>query len=117
MAERYNRRMVSAERIQQLADRIADRFSPERIILFGSHAYGQPSAHSDVDLLVVLPFEGKSFWKSLEILNGIDPEFPVDLLARRPEDTERRYREHDPLIREALDRGRVLYDRNRRRVA
>ena len=37
----------------------------------------------------------------------------VDLLARRPEDTARRYEEGDPLIREALDRGKVLYERHR----
>jgi hypothetical protein len=60
-----------------------------------------------------LPFEGKSFRKSLEILNRLNPRFPIDLLARRPDDTARRYAEGDPLIREALDRGKVLYERNR----
>ncbi len=87
-------------------------FRPERIILFGSYAYAQPRPDSDVDLLVILPFEGRSFHKSLEILNRIDPRFPIDLLARRPDDTARRYKEGDPLIREALDKGKVLYERN-----
>jgi len=68
------------------------------VILFGSHAYGSPGPYSDVDLLVVLPFEGRNFWKSLEILNRVDPPFPVDLLARRPDDTARRYAEGDPLV-------------------
>jgi predicted nucleotidyltransferase len=101
------------ERIVELSRRIAREFQPERIILFGSHAYGTASADSDVDLLVILPFEGKSFRKSLEILNRVDPRFPIDLLARRPEDTARRYAEGDPLIREALDRGMILYERDR----
>ena len=66
-----------------------------------------------MDLLVVLAFDGKGFRKSLEILNRVDPDFPVDLVARCPEDTARRYKEGDPLIREALDHGKVLYERHR----
>lgn len=105
--------MVAIDSIYDLTDRIVRRFQPERIILFGSHAYGTLSEGSDVDLLVILPFEGKPFRKSLEILDAVDPDFPVDLLARRPDDTARRYAECDPLIREALDKGKVLYERNR----
>jgi hypothetical protein len=48
----------------------------------------------------------------LEILNRVAPDFAVDLLARRPEDTARRYLEGDPLIREALDHGKVVYERH-----
>jgi len=103
--------MVSIDTIRDLSDRIAAEFAPERIILFGSYAYGTASDDSDVDLLVILPFEGKGFRKSLEILNTVDPHFSVDLIARRPDDTDRRYAQGDPLIREALDRGSVLYER------
>ena len=105
--------MVALNRIMELSERIVREFQPDRIILFGSHAYGTPADDSDVDLLVVLPFEGKGFYKSLEILNRVAPKFAVDLLARRPDDTARRYAEGDPLIREAMDRGKVLYERDR----
>jgi predicted nucleotidyltransferase len=105
--------MVEFEQITELSSQIAREFQPERIILFGSYAYGTPSADSDVDLLVVLPFDGTGFRKSLEILNRVNPRFPIDLLARRPDDTSRRYAEGDPLIREALDHGKVLYERDR----
>jgi len=104
--------MVDEKSIFELSERIARGFQPERIILFGSYAYGQPSPDSDVDLLVILPFEGRNLRKSLEILNRVAPEFSVDLLARRPDDTARRYAEGDPLIREALDHGKVLYERH-----
>jgi len=104
--------MVEEHNIQELCDRIVRDFHPERIILFGSYAYGNPTPDSDVDLLVVLPFEGKKLRKSLEILTHTNPRFPIDLLARRPDDTERRYREGDPLIREALDHGKILYERH-----
>ena len=104
--------MVDQKQIDKLSERIAQEFHPERIILFGSYAYGQPGPYSDVDLLVLLPFEGTGFRKSLEILNRVDPDFSVDLLARRPDDTARRYSEGDPLIREALDRGKIMYERH-----
>ncbi len=101
--------MISTANIRELTERIVQEFHPERVILFGSYASGNPRPDSDVDLLVVLPFEGKNFRKSLEILNRVNPRFSVDLLARRPDDTARRYREGDPLIREALDHGQVLH--------
>jgi predicted nucleotidyltransferase len=102
--------MIDEQRIAKVCEQIAEQFHPEKIILFGSYAYGLPRPDSDVDLLVVLPFEGKGFRKSLEILDCISPDFCLDLLARRPEDTARRYAEGDPLIREALDHGKVLYE-------
>ncbi len=108
--------MVAMKDILAVVDRIAEAFDPERVILFGSHARGTATSDSDVDLLVILPFEGKAFWKSLEITNRVNPPFAIDLLARRPDETQRRYAQGDPLIREALDQGRVLYERSRARV-
>lgn len=109
--------MIAMKDIQAFSDRIASAFDPERIILFGSRAYGKPRRDSDVDLLVILPFQGNGFDKSTEILATVKAPFPVDVQARRPDETERRYREWDPMIREAIDRGKVLYERNRSRVA
>jgi predicted nucleotidyltransferase len=100
--------MISDEQIRSVSDHIAREFSPDRIILFGSYAYGWPSPDSDVDLLVILPFEGQPYRKSAEILSRVHAGFPLDLLARRPDDTARRYAEQDPLIRDALDHGVVL---------
>ena len=80
--------MVTMAEIEELGQRIGREFEPERVILFGSYAIEKPEEDSDVDLLVVLPFEGSPLRKSLEILNRIDARFPLDLLARRPEDVE-----------------------------
>ncbi len=61
-AGRYDgRTMVAMNDIRTLADRIASAFDPQRIILFGSHAIGTSTPDSDVDLLVILAFEGKGF--------------------------------------------------------
>jgi uncharacterized protein len=103
--------MVQRGEIRELADLIGREFDPEKVILFGSYASGRATRESDVDLLVILPFKGRPFWKSLEILNRVNPSFPIDLLARQPNDVRRRYQQGDPLIMEALDHGKVLYER------
>ena len=105
--------MITWPEIENLSTRIIRDFAPHKVVLFGSYAYGTPRPDSDVDLLVILPFEGTSFRKSLEILNRLNPPYDVDLIARRPEEASRQYQEGDPLVREALDRGRILYERNR----
>ena len=89
--------------------RIGHEFRPNRVILFGSHARGAAGPDSDIDLLVIAPFEGTGFRQSLRILNQLDIRLPVDLIVYRPEDVQRRYAEGDPLVREALDYGKVLY--------
>lgn len=104
--------IVALSSVIELSERIAREFNPKRIILFGSYAYGMPKEYLDVDLPVIMPFEGKGFQKSLEILNRLDPGFSVDAVVRRSDDAARRYAEFDPLIREAFDKGIVLYERN-----
>lgn len=101
--------MPSPDEINALVQRIAGEFHPQKVILFGSRASGESRPDSDVDLLVILPFTGKPFRMSLEILNRTAPTFAVDLLARSPEDTARRFAQGDPLIREALTHGKILY--------
>ena len=104
--------MIEMGEITELSTQIAIDFHPEKIILFGSYAYGSPTNDSDVDLLVILPCNEKPFRKSLEMLGKVNPKFAVDLIVRDPDDTSRRYQEGDPLIREALDKGKVLYERS-----
>jgi uncharacterized protein len=101
--------MASMKEIRSVGRRIAREFQPRKIILFGSHARGTAGKDSDVDLLVIAPFDGTGFRQSLKILNRLDVRMPIDLIAYRPEDVERRYIEGDPLVREALDHGKVLY--------
>ena len=74
--------MIDWSSIRDFCDSIVEQFRPEKIVLFGSYAFGQPDEYSDVDILVILPFEGKGAEKALEILNCTNPGFPVDLLVR-----------------------------------
>ncbi len=101
--------MVTRDQIQKLADQIAAEFRPQKIILFGSRAYGTPGKDSDVDLMVIEPLQGSPVRRAVEMLSKFDPPFSVDLRVRDPEDVAMRYEHHDTLIRDVLDRGHVLY--------
>ena len=101
--------MVSSEAIQELCNRIIQGFHPERIILFGSYAYGTPRDGSDVDLLVVFPFEGSNLHKAVEIVRQVKPTFSVDLLAYTPEQLQQRIAWNDFFLREITEKGKVLY--------
>ncbi len=109
--------MIPLPDIQKLADDIGARFAAEKIVLFGSHSNGTAQANSDVDLLIVMDFQGRAIDQGLSIWSAVRPKFAVDLILLRPAELVKRYEEFDPLVREALDRGRVLYDRSRARVA
>ena len=104
--------MVEMDEIRLLSDRIALEFHPERIILFGSYAYGTPNDDSDVDLLVILPFTGKPTRKALEILNKMSPNISLDLLVRTPEHIKERLSNRDCFMREIIEKGLTLYESN-----
>ena len=67
--------IASFSQIQEFSRVIARQFQPEKIILFGSYAYGEPTSDSDVDLMVVKPFEGRSVHKEIEIRQAIRATF------------------------------------------
>ena len=104
--------MIEMDRIELLSKQIAKEFRPNRIILFGSYAYGDPTDDSDVDILVILPFAGKPARKAIEIRAKINPHIPVDLIVRTPQQVEERVAMNDWFMREIVEKGRTLYEEN-----
>ena len=96
--------------IQNLCEQIAREFRPDKIILFGSQAYGKPTVESDVDLLVVMPYEGSPFQQAGEILKRLQVWMPVDLIVRSATEIEQRLKIGDQFMREILERGKALYE-------
>lgn len=106
---------IPARAIQSVVERITKQFDPERVILFGSYAYGKPHSFSDVDLLVVLKTRERSRTKQIEIVRALSPHpFGIDILVRTPEQLEQRIRLGDPFLQEITQKGKVLYERPRR---
>ncbi len=96
--------------IKNLCRQIVENFNPQKIILFGSHAYGKPNADSAVDLLVVMPFEGRDSQKAIEIRRKIQTTVPFDLLVRTSEQVRARIEMEDFFMREINEKGKVLYE-------
>jgi predicted nucleotidyltransferase len=106
------RTRIPMKTIRAIAKRIADEFHPEEIILFGSHAYGNPTAWSDVDLLVVMDTPEGELAAILEIADSLpDLSFRVDIVVRSREVLEKRIRLGDWFLRRITQKGKVLYER------
>jgi len=101
--------MVRREDIKAFVKQIVAHFHPQRVILFGSYAYGKPTADSDVDLLVVMPHEGHPAVQAAEIRTRVRAGFPMDLVVRSPKEIKRRLAMGDFFVREIMDRGQPLY--------
>ncbi len=102
--------MVTVKQIEKLGRSIGREFMPDRVILVGSYAWGKPSDDSDVDILVILPFKGKSVRKSVEMRMRLRPSFPVDIIIRTPENVRKRLKMGDEFMQEIMEEGKVLYE-------
>ena len=101
--------------IRRYARAVAEHFHPEKIILFGSYAYGTPHADSDVDILVVMPARNQ-IDQACRIDRLIDAPFPLDLLVRTPKNMKWRLEEGDSFLTEIVTKGKVLHEANDARL-
>src|SRR5438270_9177809 len=93
--------------IRRFARAVAERFRPEKIILFGSHAYGQPNADSDVDILVVMPTRNQ-IDQAVKILWTCEHHFSLDLIVRTPSRVREALAGDNYFLEEVLTKGKVL---------
>ena len=104
---------VTEEILAEIVRRIVTVLHPERVILFGSYAYGTPSDHSDVDLLVILETDARPVDRYLAVSRLIRPRpFPLDMVVRTPDEITQALAKGDNFIREIVTQGRVLYARS-----
>ena len=101
--------------IRRFARQVAEGFRPDKIILFGSHAYGRPHGDSDVDILVVMPARNE-LDQGVRIRLAVEYNFPLDLIVRSPKNLAWRLAEGDAFLREIVNRGKVLYEKTDFRV-
>jgi predicted nucleotidyltransferase len=102
-----------AETLPEAVRRIVEALHPEKIILFGSYAYGRPTPDSDVDLLVVMETSAPDKERYLAVCRLLRPRlFPVDILVKTPQEIERALAKGNLFIKEILSKGKVLYERS-----
>ena len=97
--------------LDEITRKIVEAFQPERVILFGSYAYGIPEWDSDIDLLVIMHTQDRPAERSVRIARVCRPRYvAMDILVRTPEEVVQRLEEFDPFFEEIMTRGRVLYE-------
>lgn len=104
-----------AKSLPKAIKRIASTLKPEKIILFGSYAYGKPTPDSDVDLLVIMNTRARQIDRYLAVSNLLVPrEFPVDIIVRTPQEIKAELKKKGSFfMREVLAKGKVVYERRR----
>ena len=110
------RKLMANKEIDWFVKQIVRKFHPERIILFGSHAYGTPSFSSDVDIFVVMNTPLKPIEQEVLIRKKIPRMFPLDLIVMKPRQFARRLTLGDTLVRTVASKGKILYEKNSRRM-
>ncbi|MBI5304788.1 MAG: nucleotidyltransferase domain-containing protein [Chloroflexi bacterium] len=104
-----DRRRVPVRQVRAVVKQIAALFNPEKIILFGSYAYGKPKPESDVDLLVVMDTSLRNSVQAAQIVRALDYHFGMDLIVRRPQQIAERIALGDSFLREITEKGKVVY--------
>jgi len=101
--------------IEQIVNCIVEQYQPEKVVLFGSYAYGKPSAGSDVDLLIVKETDDRPIDRRVtvrRIAHAPRRGVPFSPLVITPQELAWRLEMGDPFYREIIDRGQVLYARS-----
>ena len=107
---------MSSNDIKELAQRVVDKlvssYAPQKVILFGSYAYGTPDRDSDIDLLIVKDTPERFFDRLTtvrKVVAGTHNGVPIDLLVLTPKEVEAKLQAGDQFIGEILEKGRVVY--------
>jgi predicted nucleotidyltransferase len=107
------RKRIPQEAIDQVVEQIVEKFAPQKIILFGSYARGNPRSESDVDLLVVIDTPLRESKLSLEIRRYLGVMFGLDLIVYTPQHLKDRLEMGDWFLRDVIKDGKVLYESGR----
>lgn len=105
---------ITFKKIKKTADLIAQKYKPEKIILFGSFARGKPTEDSDIDLLIIKKTKKKWLERQIEVGKIIDGEIATDTLIQTPSEIRRRLDLGDFFYRNILKKGTLLYEKSKK---
>ena len=101
--------------IKEIVEILTEKYKPEKIILFGSYAYGNPTEDSDIDLLIIKETDKKRrvdrFVEVKRIIFNPKIRIPISPLVLTKEEIKERLEMGDDFIEEILTKGKVLYER------
>ncbi len=104
--------MDRKEIVNQVVEKIKAQYQPEKIILFGSYAWGKPTSDSDIDLFIIMESNLRRDERAVQISDLFpDRLFPLDIIVYTPEEVELSIKRGNPFTKEILTKGGVLYER------
>ncbi|MBF0143980.1 MAG: nucleotidyltransferase domain-containing protein [Magnetococcales bacterium] len=110
------RESISQETISRIVTTIIERFNPDKVILFGSHASGEPGPDSDLDLLLVMPSSLSSHKRGLPVRMLFRPSpCPMDILVYTPEEFDHWPGTVNHIVTNAVQSGMILHEHRRHR--
>ncbi len=98
--------------IQKILDKLVAGYAPQKVILYGSYAYGNPDRDSDIDLLIIKETTERFFDRMFtvrRILTDPGRAVPVEPIVLTPKEVSRRLAIGDQFIAEIMEKGEVLY--------
>ena len=98
--------------INRMVEKLKREYQPEKIILFGSYAWGNPSKHSDIDLFIIKETQERHIDRSVKIAEILDEEsgtLAVEPWVYTPGEVSQRLMIGDPFIKKILEKGKILY--------
>jgi len=102
--------LTTQQKIKKVTEKIVREYKPEKIILFGSHAWGKPNADSDVDLFVMKRTNDSVIERHKKVGRLLfGSGFPVDVLIYTPSQVEKRLQMGDFFLRNIMSKGKLLY--------
>ncbi|MBI2370374.1 MAG: nucleotidyltransferase domain-containing protein [Deltaproteobacteria bacterium] len=108
MAERRDVKEI----IEEIVRKLVEGYRPQKVILFGSHAYGTARPDSDIDLLIIKETSERFIdrWVTVQgIVSDPTRTIGLDTLVLSPQEIEQRLAVGDQVIAEILEKGQVLY--------
>ena len=102
---------ATPEQIQAIVSKIVETAKPQKVILFGSYAYGTPNKDSDLDILVIKETDLSNREVSAEIYGSLYGFMvPMDILVYKPKEVEHWAPEPLAFITNIISKGKVLYE-------
>jgi len=108
-----NAEIETRNTILHIVDKIKQEYQPDKIILFGSYAYGHPDRDSDIDLLIIKDTSERPIDRRVKVAKIVsDPErfTPLEAIVLTSEEIHERLQIGDQFIKEIIDRGEILYE-------
>ncbi|MCK4330544.1 nucleotidyltransferase domain-containing protein [candidate division WOR-3 bacterium] len=98
--------------LKEIVAKIARHLDPDRIILFGSYAYGEPGKDSDLDLFIVMESNERPSKRRI-MVNQLfwEREMAMDFIVKTPSEVKERLAIGDPFVKKIIKKGKVLYER------